>query len=124
MSRMVTTLYTRAPQPRWVLNSAATRYICWDRACFSSLRPYRQMFDTAGDLMKPERIGTVKFALWGNSNQPLMLKNVYFAPRVGMNLIGVLKLLLVPRWWRILRSTLCNAEDGRLGLHTTRRRIC
>lgn len=51
------------------------------------------MLDTAGDLVKSERIGTVKFALWGNFNQPLVLKNVYFAPRVGMNLISVLKLL-------------------------------
>ena len=93
VSKRVTTLYTRAPQPRWVLDSAATSYICWDRACFSSLRPYREMLDTAGDLVKSERIGTVKFALWGNFNQPLVLKNVYFAPRVGMNLISVLKLL-------------------------------
>lgn len=51
------------------------------------------MLNTEGDLTKPEKVGTVKFALRGNINQPLMLKNVYFAPRVGTNLISVLKLL-------------------------------
>ncbi|KAJ9482036.1 hypothetical protein VN97_g11412 [Penicillium thymicola] len=93
VSKRVTTLYTHAPQPRWVLDSAATSYICWDRACFSSLRPYREMLDTAGDLVESEGIGTVKFALWGKFNQPLVLKNVYFAPRIGMDLISVPKLL-------------------------------
>ena len=93
MSKRVTTHYTRAPQPRWVLDSAATSYICCDRACFSSLRPYHVMLDTPGDLVKSERIGTVKFALWGNFDQTLVLKNVYFAPRVEMNRISVLKLL-------------------------------
>ncbi|GCB28299.1 hypothetical protein AAWM_11184, partial [Aspergillus awamori] len=34
------------------------------------------------------RIGTVKLMLRGKFNQPLGLKNVYFAPRVGMNLIS------------------------------------
>jgi hypothetical protein len=51
------------------------------------------MLDTPGDLVKSERIGTVKFALWGNFDQTLVLKNVYFAPRVEMNRISVLKLL-------------------------------
>jgi hypothetical protein len=35
----------------------------------------------------------VKLTLRGKFNQPLVLKNVYFAPRVGMNLISVPKLL-------------------------------
>jgi hypothetical protein len=30
-------------------HSAATSHICWDRSCFSSLRPHREMLDTAGD---------------------------------------------------------------------------
>ncbi|KZN90146.1 hypothetical protein EN45_002580 [Penicillium chrysogenum] len=82
VSKRVTTLYTHAPQPRWLLDSAATSYICWDRACFSSLRPYREMLDTPGDLVESEGIGTVKFALWAKFNQPLVLKNVYLAPRI------------------------------------------
>jgi transposase InsO family protein len=89
----VTTLYTHAPQPRWILDSAATSHICWDRSCFSSLRPHREMLDTAGDPVEAEGIGTVKLTLRGKFNQPLVLKNVYFAPRVGMNLISVPKLL-------------------------------
>ncbi|KAJ5474060.1 hypothetical protein N7475_003626 [Penicillium sp. IBT 31633x] len=89
----VTTLYTHAPQPRWILDSAATSHICWDRGCFSSLRPHREMLDTAGDPVEAEGIGTVKLTLRGKFNQPLVLKNVYFAPRVGMNLISVPKLL-------------------------------
>jgi transposase InsO family protein len=89
----VTTLYTHAPSPRWILDSAATSHICWDRGCFSSLRPYREMLDTAGDPVEAEGIGTVKLTLRGKLNQPLVLKNVYFAPRVGMNLISVPKLL-------------------------------
>jgi hypothetical protein len=51
------------------------------------------MLDTAGDLVEAEGIGTVKLTLRGKFNQPLVLKNVYFALRVGMNLISVLKLL-------------------------------
>jgi transposase InsO family protein len=89
----VTTLYTHAPQPRWILDSAATSHICCDRGCFSSLRPHREMLDTAGDPVEAEGIGTVKFTLPGKFNQPLVLKNVYFAPRVGMNLVSVPKLL-------------------------------
>ncbi|KAJ6050443.1 uncharacterized protein N7446_010552 [Penicillium canescens] len=89
----VTTLYTHAPQPRWILDSAATSHICWDRSCFSSLRPHREMLDTAGDPVEAEGIGTVKLTLRGKFNPPLVLKNVYFAPRVGMNLISVPKLL-------------------------------
>jgi transposase InsO family protein len=89
----VTTLYTHAPSPRWILDSAATSHICWDRSCFSSLRSHREMLDTAGDPVEAEGIGTVKLTLRGKFNQPLVLKNVYFAPRVGMNLISVPKLL-------------------------------
>ena len=51
------------------------------------------MLDTAGDPVEAEGIGTVKLTLRGKFNQPLVLKNVYFAPRVGMNLISVPKLL-------------------------------
>jgi hypothetical protein len=51
------------------------------------------MLDTAGDPVKAEGIGTVKLTLWGKFNQPLVLKNVYFAPCVGMNPISVPKLL-------------------------------
>ncbi|KZN87647.1 hypothetical protein EN45_062080 [Penicillium chrysogenum] len=72
---------------------SARRHICWDRSCFSSLRPHREMLDTAGDPVEAEGIGTVKLTLRGKFNQPLVLKNVYFAPRVGMNLISVPKLL-------------------------------
>jgi hypothetical protein len=89
----VTTLYTHAPQPRWILDSAATSHICWDRSCFSSLRPHHEMLDTAGDPVEAEGIGTVKLTLRGKFNHPLVLKNVYFAPRIGMNLISVPKLL-------------------------------
>lgn len=89
----VTTLYTYAPQPQWILDSAATSYICWDQSCFSSLRPYHEMLDTVGDLVEAEGIGMVKLTLRGKFNQSLVLKNVYFAPRVRMNLISVPKLL-------------------------------
>jgi hypothetical protein len=51
------------------------------------------MLDTAGDPVEAEGIGTVKLTLRGKFNQPLVLKNVYFAPRVGINLISVPKLL-------------------------------
>lgn len=47
----VTTLYTHALQPRWILDLAATSHICWDR----------EMLDTAGDPVEAEGIGTVKF---------------------------------------------------------------
>jgi hypothetical protein len=80
----VTTLYTHAPSPRWILDSAATSHICWDRSCFINLRPHREMLDTAGDPVEAEGIGTVKLTLRGKFNHPLVLKNVYFAPRIGM----------------------------------------
>jgi hypothetical protein len=51
------------------------------------------MLDTAGDPVEAEGIGTVNLMLRGKFNQPLVLKNVYFAPRFGMNLISVPKLL-------------------------------
>jgi transposase InsO family protein len=51
------------------------------------------MLDTAGDPVEAEGIGTVKLTLRGKYNHPLVLKNVYFAPRIGMNLISVPKLL-------------------------------
>ena len=51
------------------------------------------MLDTAGDPVEAEGIGTVKLTLRGKFNQRLVLKNVYFAPRVGMNLISVPRLL-------------------------------
>jgi hypothetical protein len=112
----VTTLYTHAPQPRWILDSAATSHICWDRSCFSSLRPHREMLDTAGDPVETEGIGTVKLTLRGKFNQPLVLKNVYFAPLVGMNLIACRSYCeTATRWWRTRRTYLCNAEDGRWG---------
>jgi hypothetical protein len=95
----MTTLYTHAPQPRWIL-------------------------DTAGDPVEAEGIGTVKLTLRGKFNQPLVLKNVYFAPRVGMNLISVPKLLR-DRYSVVAhhRMSLCNAEDGLWGPPTMRRRI-
>ncbi|KAJ5112062.1 hypothetical protein N7532_000107 [Penicillium argentinense] len=89
----VTTLYTHAPNPRWILDSAATSHICWDRHCFSSFRIHHEMLDTAGDPVEAEGIGTIKLTLRGKINRTLILKNVYYAPRIGMNLISVPKLL-------------------------------
>ena len=89
----VTTLYTRAPDPRWILDSAATSHICWDRDCFTSLRQHRETLDTAGDPVEAEGMGTVKLSLRGKPQRSLILKNVYYAPRIGMNLISVPKLL-------------------------------
>ncbi|KAJ5908255.1 hypothetical protein N7495_000937 [Penicillium taxi] len=51
----MTTLYTHAPSPRWILDSAATSHTCWDRSCFSSLRPYRDMLGTTGDPYEPDQ---------------------------------------------------------------------
>lgn len=51
------------------------------------------MLDTAGDLVEAEGVGTVKLTLRGKINRTLILKNVYYAPRIGMNLISVPKLL-------------------------------
>ena len=48
----------------------------------------------AGDPVEAEGICTVKLTLRGKFNHLLVLKNVYFAPRIGMNLISVPKLLL------------------------------
>jgi hypothetical protein len=64
----VTTLYTHAPQPRWILDSAATSHIYWDYSCFSSLRPHHKMLDTAGDPVEAEGISTVKLTLRGKFN--------------------------------------------------------
>ena len=119
------TFYTHAPQPRWILDSAATSHICWDRSCFNSLRPHCEMLDTPGDPVEADGIGTVKLTLWGKFNQPLVLKNVYFAPRVWMNLISVPKLLR-DRYSVVAhpQNVLCNAEDGRWRPPTMRRRMC
>jgi hypothetical protein len=82
------------------------------------------MLDTAGDPVEAKGIGTVKLTLRGKFNQPLVLKNVYFTPRVGMNLISVPKLVeIATRWWCTRRTSLCNAADGLWGPPTTRRRI-
>lgn len=43
--------------------------------------------------MAVEGIATVKLTLREKFNRPLVLKNVYFAPQVGMELISVPKLL-------------------------------
>jgi hypothetical protein len=88
-----TALYTRAPNPQWILDSAATSHICWDRDCFIDLRPHREMLETAGDPVETEGIGTVKLSLRGNPRRTLVLKKVYYAPRIGMNLVSVPKLL-------------------------------
>ncbi|CAG8129862.1 unnamed protein product [Penicillium nalgiovense] len=98
----VTTLYIHAPQPRWIL-------------------------DTAGDPVEAEGIGTVKLTLWEKFNQPLVLRNVYFAPRVGINLISVPKLLrgrysVVAHPQNIFVQR--RGRDGPWGPPTTRRRIC
>ncbi|GKZ98228.1 hypothetical protein AnigIFM59636_002461 [Aspergillus niger] len=73
--------------------STATSHVCWDRSCFVSLRAHCEMLDTAANPMAAEGIATVKLTLRGKYNRPLVLKNVYFAPQVGMNLISVPKLL-------------------------------
>ena len=88
-----TALYTHAPNSRWILDSAATSHVCWDRSCFQTLRPNHEMLDTAGDPVETVGIGTVKLSLRGNPCQTIVLKNVYYAPRVGMNLVSVTKLL-------------------------------
>ena len=88
-----TALYTRAPNSRWILDSAATSHICWDRDCFTSLRQHQEMLDTAGDPVEAEGIGTVKLILRGKPHRTLVLKDVYYAPRIGMNLVSVPKLL-------------------------------
>ena len=59
----VTTLYTYVSYPWWILDLAATSYICWDWSCFSSLRPYCEMLDMVGDLVEAEGIGIVKLTL-------------------------------------------------------------
>ncbi|KAI9037532.1 retrovirus-related Pol polyprotein from transposon TNT 1-94 [Aspergillus affinis] len=89
----VTTFYTHAPDPRWIVDSAATSHVCWDRECFTSLRQHREMLMTAGDPVEAEGIGTVKLRIRGKPHRTVVLKNVYYAPRVGINLISVPKLL-------------------------------
>jgi len=88
-----TALYTHAPQSPWLLDSAATSHVCWDQSCFTDIRPHHEWLDTAGDPVKTEGIGTVKLSLRGNHRRTIVLKNVYYAPRVGMNLVSVTKLL-------------------------------
>jgi hypothetical protein len=51
------------------------------------------MLETAGDPVETEGIGTVKLSLRGNPRRTLVLKKVYYAPRIGMNLVSVPKLL-------------------------------
>jgi hypothetical protein len=51
------------------------------------------MLDIAGGLVEAEGISTVKLILRGKFNYPLVLKNVYFAPRIRINLISGPKLL-------------------------------
>ncbi|GFF60823.1 retrovirus-related Pol polyprotein from transposon TNT 1-94, partial [Aspergillus udagawae] len=89
----VTNFYTHAPDPRWIVDSAATSHVCWDRECFTSLRQHREMLMTAGDPVEAEGIGTVKLSIRGKPHRTVVLKNVYYAPRVGVNLISVPKLL-------------------------------
>lgn len=89
----VTTFYTHTPDPRWIVDSAATSHVCWDRECFTSLRQHREMLITAGDPVEAEGIGTVKLSIRGKPHRTVVLKNVYYAPRVGVNLISVPKLL-------------------------------
>lgn len=89
----VTAFYTHAPDPRWIVDSAATSHVCWDRECFTSLRQHREMLETAGDPVEAEGIGTVKLSIRGKPHRMVVLKNVYYAPRVGVNLISVPKLL-------------------------------
>jgi hypothetical protein len=36
MRAKVTTFYTHAPDPRWIVGSAATSHVCWNRECFNS----------------------------------------------------------------------------------------
>jgi hypothetical protein len=55
----------------------------------ASLESRRAIYDP----VEAESIGTVKLTLRGKFNHPLVLKNVYFAPRIGTNLISVPKLL-------------------------------
>ncbi|KAJ5202905.1 hypothetical protein N7449_004984 [Penicillium cf. viridicatum] len=77
--------------------TGSDNFATWKRLMTSylkaSLRPYREILDTAGDPVKAEGISMVKLTLRGKFNQPLVLKNVYFALRVGINLISVPKLL-------------------------------
>ncbi|KAF9890009.1 hypothetical protein FE257_006689 [Aspergillus nanangensis] len=61
----VTTFYTHVPDPRWIMDSAATSHVCWDRECFTSLRQHREMLMTAGDPVEAEGIGTVKLSIRG-----------------------------------------------------------
>jgi hypothetical protein len=51
------------------------------------------MLETVGDLVETEGIGTVKLSLRGNPHRTLILKKVYYVPRIGMNLVSVPKLL-------------------------------
>lgn len=51
------------------------------------------MLLTAGDPVEAEGIGTVKLSIRGKPHCTVVLKNVYYAPRVGVKLISVPKLL-------------------------------
>lgn len=76
-----TALYTRAPNPLWILDSAATSHICWDRDCFIDLRPHREMLETAGDPVETEGIGTVKLSLRGKpSSYPCPQEGILRTP--------------------------------------------
>jgi hypothetical protein len=85
----VTTFYTQTPDPRWIVDSAATSHVCWDRECFTSLRQHRETLETAGDPIEAEGIGTVNLRIKGKPYRSVALKNVYYAPRVGVNQISV-----------------------------------
>ncbi|KAF9890687.1 hypothetical protein FE257_005553 [Aspergillus nanangensis] len=69
----ITTFYIHAPDPR--------------------LRQHRELLMTAGDPMEAEEIGTVKLSIKKKPYRTVVLKNVYYAPRVGVNLISIPKLL-------------------------------
>lgn len=43
----VTTLYTPAPNPRWILDSATTSHICWDWESFNNFQTDHEMLDAA-----------------------------------------------------------------------------
>lgn len=93
MRAKVTTFYTYALDLRWIVDSAATSHVYWDQECFTSLRQHCEMLLTAGDSVEAEGIGTVKLSIRERPYRTVILKNIYYAPRVRVNLISVPKLL-------------------------------
>lgn len=85
---------SNSPEHTWLMDSGASRHMCWDRSQFSCLRSVPEPLHVrvaTGKVVVCHHVGDIllPLALSGGITKSVLLKNVLFLPTFGKNLFSI-----------------------------------